>query len=82
MIATLPRTETEPNPHVLVTTDEVPAINPVGYFLNPDGAWTLCDGEKLGTDWDLYAVAGATLRHADGTVDDAMYAWKKIEPRN
>ena len=82
VVATLPRTDTEPNPHVFVTTDEVPAINPVGYLLNPDDAWTSCDGETLENDWDLYAVAGATLRHSDGKVDQPMYAWKKIEPTN
>ena len=81
VIATLPRTETEQNPHVFIGSGEAPAINPTGLFLNADGAWTECEGEKLDKEWALYAVAGVTLRHADGAIDEPLYAWTRIEIR-
>jgi hypothetical protein len=51
-------------------------------FLNPDGAFTACSGETLGTDWDLYAVAGQLFAYPDGSADEPIYAWHKIDPAN
>ena len=56
--------------------------NPSAYFITPDDAFEACPGVELGDDWDLYAVGGQIYAYSDGTTEEPLYAWMKIEPQN
>jgi hypothetical protein len=47
-------------------------------LINPEGAFSACPGASLGSDYDVYAVAGRMTMDSDRVTTGPFYVWSEI----
>jgi hypothetical protein len=65
----------EDAPPVASTNTELPDSLTL---INPEGAFSACPGATLGSDYDVYAVAGRMTMDSDHVVSGPYYVWSEI----